>query len=614
ASVLSALHHPQIPQIYDQFNDQDHWYLVLQYLEGPTLETYLETREAQGKPLQFDEVLRIALQLSKVLNYLHTRQPPVIFRDLKPSNIICTLPFKIPCLVDFGIARRFRPGQKRDTQALGSPGYAAPEQYGRAQTTPRSDIYSLGALIHHLLSGHDPAESLPGLVPLRLRSETGEDTLSELVQRMLSADPEQRPDNVREVIATLESIKQQREAQPIARIWHPPVPQNLPASTGGQQLQQQISLALSPAPARTLKQSRPGRRKVLKGLGTTLALTGLGSMIWWASAQSNTTNSDVSISSIGINRGKPPFQKLPGTAAMYIYRGHTNFVTAIAWSPGGEYIASGSVDGTVQIWDATTGKTILTYRVHAISVTAVAWSPDSKHIVSGSDNGTIQIWDAVTGETILTYLNVGYDVNAIAWSPDGAYIVSGSTDGVARVWDTTVGKIALSYRGHTASVLSVAWSPDGEHIVSGSLDDTVQIWDAATGQKTVLLHPASTSYDVNAVAWSPDSKFIVSGSIGDATRIWDAITGDMIRIYPEKVSHVTTVAWSPNGLYIAFSGEDKRVYVWDATDGETVIIYQGHTAPVCSVAWSPDSKHIISGSEDNTVRIWDAPYPKVIGG
>ena len=78
ASVLSSLHHPQIPRMYDQFHDQDHWYLVLQYLEGPTLETYLETRETQNKPLQFDEVLRMALQLGKVLNYLHTRQPPVI--------------------------------------------------------------------------------------------------------------------------------------------------------------------------------------------------------------------------------------------------------------------------------------------------------------------------------------------------------------------------------------------------------------------------------------------------------------------------------------------------------------------------------------------------------
>ena len=231
ASVLSSLQHPQIPRIYDQFSDQEHWYLVLQYLEGPTLEAYLETRSTQGNPLQFDEVLEMALQLGEVLNYLHTRKPPVIFRDLKPSNIIRTPPNGTLCLVDFGIARRFRSGQKRDTQALGSPGYAAPEQYGRAQTTPRSDIYSLGALLHFLLSGQDPTGASPGLTPLQLHSETGAEAISELVQRMLSPDPDLRPGDMGEVIATLEAARQQRGVQPAARIWQPAVQQDLSSSS-----------------------------------------------------------------------------------------------------------------------------------------------------------------------------------------------------------------------------------------------------------------------------------------------------------------------------------------------------------------------------------------------
>ncbi len=125
-SLLSALRHPQVPRIYDHFSDREHWYLVMEYLEGTTLETYLETRAAQGKPIQVDEALAMALQLCRVLEYLHTREPPVIFRDLKPGNII-RAPGGTLCLIDFGIARHFRPGQARDTQPLGSPGYAAPE-------------------------------------------------------------------------------------------------------------------------------------------------------------------------------------------------------------------------------------------------------------------------------------------------------------------------------------------------------------------------------------------------------------------------------------------------------------------------------------------------------
>jgi serine/threonine protein kinase len=135
---------------------------VLQYLEGPTLETYLETRATQGKPLQFEEVLEIALQPGEVLNYLHTRQPPVIFRDLKPGNIIRTPPKGTLCLIDFGIAPLPFWAETRHPGMRLTGGYAAPEQYGRAQTTPRSDIYSLGAVLHFLLSGDDPAESPPG--------------------------------------------------------------------------------------------------------------------------------------------------------------------------------------------------------------------------------------------------------------------------------------------------------------------------------------------------------------------------------------------------------------------------------------------------------------------
>ncbi len=137
-SLLSKLRHPQIPQIYDHFGDREHWYLVLEYLEGTTLETYLEMHTAQGKPIEIEETLSIGLQLCTVLEYLHTHRPPVIFRDLKPGNILRS-PGGTLCLIDYGIARHFRPGQARDTQALGSPGYAAPEQYGRAQTTPQTD-------------------------------------------------------------------------------------------------------------------------------------------------------------------------------------------------------------------------------------------------------------------------------------------------------------------------------------------------------------------------------------------------------------------------------------------------------------------------------------------
>src|SRR5438876_3995810 len=111
-----------------------------------------------------EEALDAGMQLCSVLGYLHACQPPIIFRDLKPANIMRTAESNL-YLIDFGIARHFKPGQARDTVAFGSPGYAAPEQYGQAQTTPRSDIYSLGAILHQLLSGNDPS-----VAPFRFKS------------------------------------------------------------------------------------------------------------------------------------------------------------------------------------------------------------------------------------------------------------------------------------------------------------------------------------------------------------------------------------------------------------------------------------------------------------
>src|SRR5229473_3629810 len=194
-SLLAVLRHPQVPRLYDQFRDREHWYLVLEYLEGTTLETYLETRAAQGQPLQVDEALAMGLQLCRVLEYLHTRQPPVIFRDLKPGNIMRSPGGRLS-LIDFGIARHFRPGQARDTRALGSPGYAAPEQYGRAQTTPQSDIYSLGAMLHQLLTGNDPAQTPFRFALFPLQDLSTLEKLRSLLLQMVAMDVNERPASI----------------------------------------------------------------------------------------------------------------------------------------------------------------------------------------------------------------------------------------------------------------------------------------------------------------------------------------------------------------------------------------------------------------------------------
>lgn len=193
-TFLSTLSHPSLPKIYDHFTDPDHWYLVMQYIEGQTLEERLK-RSRKGY-LPISQVLKIGMALTNVLGYLHTRRPPVIFRDLKPANIMLTRTGRV-YLIDFGIARRFAPEKKRDTGPLGSPGYAAPEQYGTAQTDARSDIYALGATLQTLITGREPLELRQGLLSRRTKPLPAE--LEALIASMQEADPKKRPRQVTQI-------------------------------------------------------------------------------------------------------------------------------------------------------------------------------------------------------------------------------------------------------------------------------------------------------------------------------------------------------------------------------------------------------------------------------
>lgn len=199
-SLLFALRHANLPRIHDTFTDAEHWYVVMDFIEGQTLEAYLA-----GRTVPVREALEIALQICSVLDHLHTQEPAIIFRDLKPSNVMRTPAGRI-YLIDFGIARLFSPGKLKDTMPFESPGYAAPEQYGRTQTTPQADIYSLGALLHCLLTGHDPAESPFRFAALPDTMNPALSGLDVLIQRMVATEPAERPASVTEVRAILQRL------------------------------------------------------------------------------------------------------------------------------------------------------------------------------------------------------------------------------------------------------------------------------------------------------------------------------------------------------------------------------------------------------------------------
>ena len=206
ADMLCHLAHPAFPLVQEVFHERDLAFLVMELVEGRSLEDIVS---ANG-PTPEGYLLPLAQELAAALDLLH-RVPggPIIFRDLKPSNVMVADDGTVK-LVDFGIARVHKPGKAADTHPLGTPGFAAPEQWGSAQTTPRSDLYALGATLYYALTGTDaglPGQSHP---LLRQVAPACSEKMEALIEHCLQQDPEQRPHSAAEVLRELETFPPSR--------------------------------------------------------------------------------------------------------------------------------------------------------------------------------------------------------------------------------------------------------------------------------------------------------------------------------------------------------------------------------------------------------------------
>lgn len=197
-TMLSQLRHSNLPRIVDAFESDGRDYIVMDFIHGRDLRNIV--REAG--PLSLSLVVSFGTQIASVLDYLHCQPQPIIFRDLKPANIMVDVNGKIK-LIDFGIARLFMPEATSDTRAFGTPGYAAPEQYGRGQSDKRTDVYTLGATLHELLTARDPGETPFRFPPVRsLRPEVPV-ALENLIAKCLALNPDDRYSSLKEVLSDL---------------------------------------------------------------------------------------------------------------------------------------------------------------------------------------------------------------------------------------------------------------------------------------------------------------------------------------------------------------------------------------------------------------------------
>jgi serine/threonine protein kinase len=611
-TLLSALRHPQIPRIYNNFSDREHWYVVMEYIHGQTLEAYLEARATVGKHLDFDEALDIGLQLCNVLQYLHTRQPPVIFRDLKPGNIMRTASGKL-YLVDFGIARHFKPGQTHDTQPLGSPGYAAPEQYGRAQTTPQADIYSLGALFYELLSGRNVSDTMSGFPPLHLDGVAGGEELAALVQRMLSSKPEERPAGVQEVAVVLERVSQESEPGKEKPPWRPSTPHVYTPATASQQ---QIQVPRLPLPQQPVRGSRVSRRALL-GWGTAAVIAGGGFFLF----------SHLSQFTQPTRTSPTPRPSNPPTLPAFPY-----------WSPSLSYVAHVvEVNNTVQILNGPTQQVISTLQgayVAGNSLAPLLWSPDETRIMTTTSSASLGIWTIRDGQQVgdLKHSPPGEQLTGADWSRDGKRIVSGGSDGFD-VWLTDGTHLATvpiddATSRRNMQLNEITWSPDNRHLAfvaesstpnANPTSWTVFFWDTDTNKSAgTVSGPKTIPGDASGLlAWSPDGELI---AYVDYDNLWLLQYGN-----PSAAQTLTTtntnqfvldMAWSPDGSYLATADELSDLAVWrvadhsqvfstsidDTSDFLTPIAGPADLPMICGLGWSKDGKNVLAayGSGEGT--------------
>ncbi len=302
---------------------------------------------------------------------------------------------------------------------------------------------------------------------------------------------------------------------------------------------------------------------------------------------------------------------------------HASHVNCVAFTRDGTMLASSGIDAAVRIWDRQSGKELQTLP-HPAPVTTLVWRPHGHFLATGNSVGAIRLWDvredgpAICGQTIQAHTDW---VDSLAFSPEGNILASGSWDSTVKLWEVAFSgatreisaTLMQTLMGHTDRVGRVAWSPDGHTLASGSRDRTIRLWDAERASYRTALQGHTAS--VHALAFTPDSRAILTAGEDGTLRVWDIVSGQCIRLIQGYAAFLYDTDWSPDGAQLASGGTDSLVTIYDVNGAIPPRVLRAHTGGVIGVAWRPrtlgsgsqTAQHIrLATSEwDNAIRLWD---------
>ncbi len=573
--------------------------LVMEKVEGINLEQWLK----QYDNLSQKRALKWLRETTLILDKIH--QQNWLHRDIKPPNIMLRNSGEL-VLIDFGTAREetqtyHQKVKGQQVTGITSAGYTPNEQQ-HGQAVIQSDFHALGRTFVHLLTGKHPLEiydPINDVLPWREETENIHPLLLDFIDELMGRLPRNRPANTRVILQRLDEIERQLKLPPITPTITSPPPNPQPVVT---QKQPPVIPKINPSPP--VSPVAVPKKTPAQPVKNNNQRNGLIAL------------SGVLLLGVGITQayGYFKYEKFPASPQLLIsdlsslrfldksLTGHSSWVDSVIYSPDGRYLASGSQDKTIKIWEVATGKQLLTLTGHSDQVLSVIYSPDGRYLASGSQDKTIKIWEVATGKELRTLTGHSDRVRSVVYSPDGRYLASGSWDKTIKVWDVVTGTELRTLAGYSGWVWSVAYSPDGRYLASGNGDKTIKIWEVATGKEL----PTFTGHSsvVLSVVYSPDGRYLASGSSDKTIKIWEVATGKELPTLTGHSREVMSVVYSPDGRYLASGSQDKTIKIWEVATGKQLRTLTGHSWGVLSVAYSPDGRYLASGSGDNTIKIW----------
>lgn len=535
-------------------------YLVMQLIAGESL----EQRMARQKQLSLREIVHIGLQASQGLAAAHAQG--LIHRDIKPGNILLESSSDRVKLTDFGLVRAVEDVKLTHTGFVpGTPLYMAPEQAMGEDTDPRSDLFSLGAVLYEMCAGQPPFDGNSSLAILKQIVEAKHRPLREL-----------NPSVPQWLAGTIDQLLSKKPADRIQSAAH------LAELFEFEWALMKTTSDDVPTVCE-IEAKRRARRNVIIATAVGAAFLTLGVLAGMFLAPRGGV--------VPAASDATPVATLSANAGA---------VWSVSFDPASDTVAMAVEDGKVRLWDLSSKSIKATIDAHRGNIWASRYSPDGTLIATAGDDGLIKLWKPAQPEAVTTF-EQSNAVRGLAFGPDGKQLFAGDRNGGLRVWglDATA---PLAETQQPGAVYTVAVSPDGETVATGGSDKVVRLWNAKSlTQKLPLEGHAGPVY---GVAFNRDGHRLASVGWDKTVRLWDSTNGTAIKSWQGHAGDIWSVAYSPDGSKLATGGTDGAAKIWNAESGELLGTYLGHTTGIHTVSFNHDGTLLAAGGRDGAVRVW----------